>query len=81
MYPSLYCNIVIGFRRADQVPDLKWFKSSKSNDHELCVEVAFSDKGVLLRDSKNVSIAPLSFTTDEWNAFIGGAKNNEFDLA
>jgi hypothetical protein len=44
-----------------------------------CVEVAFAEQGVYVRNSK--SIEPVvKFTFDEWSAFIGGVKNSEFDL-
>ncbi len=46
----------------------------------MCVEVAKDDDHILVRDSKNPSCKPLSFTEREWLAFIKGAKNNEFDF-
>lgn len=51
-----------------------------------CVEVnrdgACSCGGdeVRVRDSKNQDGPVLSFTREEWKAFIGGVKNNEFDV-
>jgi hypothetical protein len=36
--------------------------------------------GVLLRDSKNPVYPILSFSYDEWSAFVLGAKDNEFDI-
>jgi len=43
------------------------------------VEVAFVDKAIAVRDSKNPAGPALIFTADEWDAFVGGAKDGEFD--
>ena len=60
--------------------DLYWFKSSASGAGG-CVEVAHLPQGgVALRDTKDRSKAPHVYTTDEWQAFLTGAKNGEFDL-
>ncbi|WP_235609360.1 DUF397 domain-containing protein, partial [Frankia casuarinae] len=45
-----------------------------------CVEVAFLDAGlVAVRDSKNQGGPVLIFTPGEWDAFLGGAKDGEFE--
>jgi Domain of unknown function (DUF397) len=61
--------------------NLKWFKSSFSAAGA-CVEVAHlpNQAGVAVRDSKDRSRPPHFYTTDEWNAFLAGAKAGEFDL-
>lgn len=69
-------------RGEDVVSDVKygeWRKSSFSSDSANCVEVLRSADGVTVRDSKNVSGPTLSFTDAEWDAFVRGAKNGEFD--
>jgi hypothetical protein len=38
-----------------------------------------SDETVGVRDSKDTSGPVLRFTLDEWNAFVGGVRNGEFD--
>jgi len=45
-----------------------------------CVAVAYKNEMIALRDTKNPKQAPLYFTKDEWESFIGGVKNNEFDF-
>lgn len=59
----------------------KWFKSSRSNAENNCVEVAFLDDGeVALRDTKDDGHGPiLVFTPAEWTAFIGGVQDGEFN--
>jgi hypothetical protein len=63
--------------------DAKWVKSSRSSGGGSgdCVEVARNLPGaVAVRDSKNPDGATLIFTPSEWTAFVGGAKDGEFDL-
>jgi hypothetical protein len=57
-----------------------WVKSSRSGAAGHCVEVAFlENNGVGVRDSKDPSGPALVFTPAEWDAFMGGAKDGEFD--
>ncbi|MEU4692091.1 DUF397 domain-containing protein [Actinoplanes sp. NPDC023714] len=59
----------------------EWHKSTRSGpDSENCVEVAFVGEAIAVRDSKNPAGPALIFTTAEWDAFVGGAKDGEFDL-
>jgi hypothetical protein len=44
-----------------------------------CVEVSFVIAEVDLRDSKHRDGPVLRFTPDEWDAFLAGAKDGEFD--
>jgi Domain of unknown function (DUF397) len=68
-----------GFRL--DLSDAQWFTSSRSGaDSGNCVEVAFVDGAIAVRDSKNPTGPALIFTADEWDAFVGGAKDGEFDL-
>jgi Domain of unknown function (DUF397) len=47
-----------------------------------CVEVGRTPDGlVLVRDTKDDARAALSFTDEEWAAFVAGVKAGEFDFA
>lgn len=57
-----------------------WFKSSKSGAAGHCVEVALlDDGGAAVRNSRDPEGGQLRFTAAEWVAFLGGAKDGEFD--
>jgi len=62
--------------------DADWRKSSYSgNNGGNCVEVAANLPGVVaIRDSKDPEGSTLVFTTQDWRAFISGAKAGQFDL-
>jgi hypothetical protein len=57
-----------------------WRKSSRSGSNGACVEVRDQGAAVQVRDSKDREGPVLAFTAAEWEAFIGGAKDGEFDL-
>ena len=42
--------------------------------------MAFVGEAIAVRDSKNPAGPVLMFTQGEWDAFVGGAKDGEFDL-
>lgn len=57
-----------------------WVKSTRSSGNcDNCVEVAFVDGAVAVRDSKDRQGPALIYTRDEWDAFLGGVKDGEFD--
>lgn len=57
-----------------------WIKSSLSSYNDNCVEVAgLNGNRIWVRDSKHPRGPVLNFTSAEWDAFIGGVYNGEFD--
>jgi hypothetical protein len=50
------------------------------SDSDSRVEVAFVEGAVAVRDSKQPGGPILVFTPEEWDAFVAGAKDGEFDL-
>jgi hypothetical protein len=53
-----------------------WRKSSFSAANGNCVEVGELDGFIGVRDSKDISQPSLSFTSAQWQAFVGGIKRN-----
>ena len=64
-----------------QISGLTWRKSCHSGGGGgQCIEVAdLPGGGVAVRDSKDPDGPMLTFTLAEWRAFVGGAKDGEFD--
>ena len=62
--------------------ELEWIKSVASGSQGgNCIEVAFKDNGdVAVRNSKDPDGPVLTFTRPEWDAFVEGAKDGEFDV-
>lgn len=59
----------------------QWRSSSAGGPAaENCVQVAFVDEAILLRDARHPEGPVLVFNQAEWDAFVGGAKDGEFDL-
>lgn len=58
-----------------------WAKSARSSSMN-CVEVRMvgQAEAFQVRDSKNPDADILTFTRAEWEAFLAGAKDGEFDL-
>ncbi|MFF0723380.1 DUF397 domain-containing protein [Streptomyces sp. NPDC004134] len=67
-------------------PDLTnalWAKSAMSNGGDNCLEVAFIDGVVALRDSKDVGnpeAQVLILSEDDYRAFTGGIQNGQSNL-
>lgn len=67
------------WQSGSDTPDV-WIKSSLSSYNGNCVEVAgLAGDLIRVRDSKNPRGGALNFTHAEWDAFIGGVRNGEFD--
>jgi hypothetical protein len=56
-----------------------WHKSARSGGGD-CVEVTTLERVVGVRDSKNRRGPVLVFRFGEWNAFLAGVRDGEFDL-
>lgn len=61
--------------------NVTWVKSTRSGPYtDNCVEIAFAGPNdIRVRDSKNPTGPVLMFNADEWDAFVAGAKDGEFD--
>jgi prepilin-type processing-associated H-X9-DG protein len=56
------------------------FQKSNRSGPNGCVEVAFVDGHVAVRDSKHKDGPVLVFTSREWEAFLGGVADGQFHL-
>lgn len=62
-----------------QFLDQDFKNSSACFECEHCVSVAYKEGVVALRDTKDATKATLQFTQAEWQAFVAGVKQGEFD--
>lgn len=53
---------------------------ARAQHAQVCVEVAITDEGVAVRDTKDRNKPPHIYTHREWVAFVGGVKDGEFDV-
>ncbi len=58
---------------------LTWLKAQASTYNGQCVEVASTPSKVAMRDSKDPDGPVLVYTHAEFEAFLDGARNGEFD--
>jgi hypothetical protein len=66
---------------ADELPAVSWQKSRRSNPSGNCVEMAgLPDGGIAIRNSRDPQGPALIYTVDEIAAFIGGARDGDFDM-
>lgn len=57
-----------------------WHKSTHSGSGINCVEVAFLDRYVAVRDTRDRNGPTLAFMSPEWQAFVAATKDGEFKL-
>jgi hypothetical protein len=65
---------------ATELSGVTWKKSQRSNSQGTCVEVAdLPDGAIAVRNSRFPEGPALIYTRAEIDAFIGGAKDGDFD--
>lgn len=64
----------------NQFNDDEFKKASACAHCHSCVVVAHQNGVIAVRDTKDRAKTTLSFTTEEWQAFVTGVKNGEFDF-
>jgi hypothetical protein len=65
---------------ADEIADVTWRKSERSNSQGNCVEMAeLTDGSVAMRNSRHPNGPALVYTRAEVEAMILGAKDGDFD--
>ena len=59
--------------------NLAWLKAQASTHNGQCIEIASAPGKIAIRDSKDPDGPILVYTSAEFNAFLDGARNGEFD--
>ena len=62
----------------ESLADTPWRTAAKSGGGN-CVQVTRRDEVIMIADSKHPSGPVLSYTIQEFDAFLDGAKKGEFD--
>jgi hypothetical protein len=65
----------------DNCVEVEYTKSTHSGNDGACVEMHEHQGEIHVRDSKDKTGPFLTFTPDEWRAFINGVKDDEFTIA
>ena len=63
-----------------QFNDNDFHKAAGTLMRRVCVMAAHKDGVIGVRDSKDATRTTLIFNEEEWNVFVTGVKNGEFDL-
>ncbi len=80
MGEGLMVDVVYNGVRASRLHHAAWRKSRHSNPSGNCVEAALLPAGgVAVRNSRYPDGPALIFTQAEWDAFLLGARDGEFD--
>jgi hypothetical protein len=59
-----------------------WFTASACGENNSCVQVRIHQSGAVdVRNSTDPEGPMVSFTREEWAAFLTGTKEGEFDLS
>lgn len=70
---------ISSFCESNACVEVSWRTSSRRQIENGCVQPAQVDEVMLVRDSKNPDGPVLTFTRDEWDAFVAGVRAGEFD--
>lgn len=60
-------------------PVQKWITASRSSASQNCIQMRRRDEVVEVRDSKDPEGPVLRFAPGEFTAWLGGARDGEFD--
>lgn len=58
---------------------IRWRRPGRCNAEAACVEVAFADDRVLVRNSQVPDGPTATFSRTEWATFVAAVKDDEFD--
>ena len=71
-----------GSTTMNRIPQDNEFRKSSftQGPPDQCVSVAITEGGVYVRDTKDPGKTTLHFTKPEWEAFLKGVRNGEFEI-
>lgn len=80
LHNILQAGIVIDMKQLSSANNARDYQKSSFCGEGGCVGVARTAEGVSVVDLKQSKLKSLEFTQAEWQAFVAGVKNGEFDL-
>jgi hypothetical protein len=58
----------------------EWYLPRRTSNGGTCVETKFTEDAVFVRNNLRRDAGTAEFTHEEWNVFVAGVKDGDYDL-